>query len=69
VAVGIAGRGDDVKLPAIERMGSIGHFEVDAGAIRVVEGGINIGYRSTLWIMLICGNFSGTGYATGCCYV
>jgi hypothetical protein len=36
----------DVKLPAVERMGRIGHFEAIAGTW-VVEGGINIGYRST----------------------
>jgi hypothetical protein len=47
MAVWIAGCGDDFKLPAIERMGRIGHFEEVAGAIRVMEGGINIGYRST----------------------
>ena len=23
---------------------------------------------STLWIMLICGSFFGSGYATGCCF-
>jgi hypothetical protein len=34
-------------MPAIERVGRIGHFKVIAGVIRVVEGGINIGYRST----------------------
>jgi len=47
VAVRVARRTDDFKLPAIERMGRIGYFEEVAGAIRVVEGGINIGYRST----------------------
>jgi hypothetical protein len=36
--------GSDVKLPPIERMGRICHYE---RAVRVVEGGINIGYRST----------------------
>jgi len=36
--------GSDVKPPPIERMGRIRYFE---RAIRVVEGGINIGYRST----------------------
>jgi hypothetical protein len=66
VAVGIAGRGDDVKLPAIERMGRIGHFQVSAGAIRVVERGINIGYRSTLWIMRICERFYSNGCVTAC---
>jgi hypothetical protein len=44
-------------MPAIEGVGRIGHFDAAAGAIRVVEGGINIGYRSTLWITLICGSF------------
>jgi hypothetical protein len=50
VAVSGVRRGNDFKLPAIEGMGRIGHFkhcEAIAGAIRVVEGGINIGYRST----------------------
>jgi hypothetical protein len=43
----MAGGGDDVKLPAMERMGRIGHFKVIAGSTRVVEGGINSRYRST----------------------
>jgi len=43
-------RGDNFKLPAIERMGGIGYLDrcaAIAGAVRVVERGINIGYRST----------------------
>jgi hypothetical protein len=55
-------------MPAIEGVGRIGHFEAIAGAIRVVEGGINIGYRTTRWIMLTCGNSSSFGCGTGCCY-
>ena len=50
MAVSMMGRGDDVKLPAIERMGRIGYLEycqVAAIAVWVVEGGINIRYRST----------------------
>jgi hypothetical protein len=42
-------RGDDFKLPAIKRMGGIGHLEKGntvLGHVRVVEGGINTGYRS-----------------------
>jgi len=38
-------RGDNFKLPAIERMGGIGYLErcaAIAGAVRVVERGINI---------------------------
>src|SRR5262249_4437453 len=46
VAVWIARRGDDFKLAAIQRMGRIGHFKATAN-IWVVEGGINIAYRST----------------------
>jgi hypothetical protein len=56
-------------MPAIERMSGIGHFEAIAGASRVVEGGINIGYRSTRWIMLICVSFFGSGCVTECCSV
>jgi hypothetical protein len=47
MAVWMTGGGDKLELPAIERVGRIGHFEVVAGAIRVVEGGISIGYRLT----------------------
>jgi hypothetical protein len=32
---------------------------------RVLEGGTVLPGRSTLWIMLTCGNCSGKGYATG----
>jgi hypothetical protein len=48
LAIWTVRHGSDVKLPPIERMGRIGHFE---RAVRVVEGGINIGYCSTIWIM------------------
>jgi hypothetical protein len=48
MAIGIgrrtARRGNNFKLPAVERMGGIGYLE-DRGAIRAVEGGINIRYR------------------------
>jgi hypothetical protein len=47
MAVWMAGCGDDFKLPTIEGMGRIGHFKAIAGAIWVVDRGINIGYRST----------------------
>jgi hypothetical protein len=50
-------RGDDFKLPAIERMGRIGHLEggnAIVRAVRVVEGGINIRYRSTECIISVC---------------
>jgi hypothetical protein len=47
VAVWIVRCGDELELPAIEGMGRIGHFKEIVGAIRVVDGGINIGYRST----------------------
>ena len=50
-------RGDDFKLPAIERMGGIGYLDrcaVIAGTLRVVERGINTGYRSGRWIMRNC---------------
>jgi hypothetical protein len=43
-------RGDNFKLPTIERMGGIGYLDrcvAIAGAVRVVERGINTGYRST----------------------
>jgi hypothetical protein len=40
---------DDLELSAIEGMGRIGHLEAIAGDIRVVDGGINIGYRSTAY--------------------
>jgi hypothetical protein len=54
VAVWIAGGGDKLKLPAKEGVGRISHFEAIAGSIRVVEGGINIGYRSTVSRMESC---------------
>jgi hypothetical protein len=44
LAIWAVRHGSDVKLPPIERMGRIGYFE---RAVRMVEGGINIGYRST----------------------
>jgi len=47
MAVWIAGGRDKLELPAIERVGRISHFEAIPGSIRVVEGGIDIGYRST----------------------
>jgi len=47
LAVWVACRRDNFKLAAIEGMGRIGHFEAIAAASRVVEGSINIGYRST----------------------
>jgi hypothetical protein len=47
VAVWIVRCGDEFELPAVKGMGRIGHFKAIAGAIRVVEGGINIGYRLT----------------------
>jgi hypothetical protein len=51
MAIALACRRDNLELPAIEGVGRIGHFEAIAGAIRVVEGGINIGYRLTGSIM------------------
>src|SRR5438309_4450994 len=47
VAIWIACRRDNLELSTIEGVGRIGHCDAAAGAIRVVEGGINIGYRST----------------------
>jgi len=50
MTVGRVRRGDNFKLPAIERMGGIGYlkrYAAIAGAVRLVERGINIGYRST----------------------
>jgi hypothetical protein len=46
---GTMSRGNDFKLPAIERMGGIGYLEdgvAIVGAVRVVEQGINTRYRS-----------------------
>ena len=53
MAVGIARGGNDFKLSAIERMGEIGYLDyrkVITPTIRVVEGGIHIGYRSTAFL-------------------
>jgi hypothetical protein len=50
MTIGRVRRGGNFKLPAIERMGGIGYlkrYAAIAGAVRVVERGINIGYRST----------------------
>ena len=49
MALGIVSGRDDFKLPTIERMGGIGYLDDDrsiAATVWVVEGGINIGYRS-----------------------
>ncbi len=46
MAIWIVRRRDNLEMPAIEGVGRIGHFEAIAGTIRVVEGGINIRYRS-----------------------
>ena len=54
------------RLPE-EWMGRIGYFSaVTASTIRVVEGGIKKGFRSTLWIMPTCGRFSRDGCVTVC---
>ena len=45
---------EDLKLPPIQRMGRIGHFQAIAEVVRVVDGGINIGYRSTPSRMTSC---------------
>jgi hypothetical protein len=50
VAVWMVRCGDKLELPAVERVGRIGHFKAIAEVIRVVEGGINTGYRLTTWI-------------------
>lgn len=50
MAVALVAGGNDFKLPAMEGMGRIGYLEYARGVVttfRVVEGGINIGYRST----------------------
>jgi hypothetical protein len=49
VAVWIPGCGEEFESPTIERMSRIGYFEKIAGTIRVVEGGINSSYRSTVF--------------------
>jgi hypothetical protein len=60
----------DLKASAVQRMGGVGHLDLfGIGRRWVVEGGIMLLSRSTIWITLICGSFYGTGYATGCCYV
>jgi hypothetical protein len=69
MAIGIPCPGEEFKPAAMERMGRIGYFEKGAGTIRVVEGGIDIGYRLTRWIMLICVRCCGSGCETGCCSV
>ena len=68
MAIWVACRRDNLELPAIESLGWIGHFQAIAAAIRVVDGGINIGYRTTRWIMLSCGIFFSSGCVTECCY-
>jgi hypothetical protein len=69
MALGIVSGRDDFKVPTIERMGGIGYLDDDrsiAATVWVVEGGINIGYRSTIWIMATCARFSDFGCVTVC---
>jgi len=71
MALGIVSGRDDFKLPTIERMGGIGYLDDDrsiAATVWVVEGGINIGYRSTRWIMPISERFCSNGCKTGFCF-
>jgi len=71
MALGIVSGRDDLKLPTIERMGGIGYLEyrlICACTIRVVERGINIGYRSTASLMRsFCGVWLAAS-ATGICW-
>jgi hypothetical protein len=54
---------------AEQGMGGFRHFDLVGSLIRwVLEPGILLLSRSTLWIMLTCGNCSGEGYVTGSCY-
>ncbi|HKB38767.1 MAG TPA: hypothetical protein VKD72_20155 [Gemmataceae bacterium] len=66
---GMADR-QDGEASAEQRMSGVGYLDLAESLIRrVLEQGIVLLSRSTPWIMLTCGSFSGSGYATGCCSV
>jgi hypothetical protein len=59
----------DREAPTVEGVSGVGHLDLfEIGRLWVLEGGIMLRSRSTLWIMLTCGNCSGEGYVTGSCY-
>jgi hypothetical protein len=56
----------DFEALAEQRMRGIDYLDLVRSRLRwVLEGGIMIPSRSTLWIMPTCGNCSGKGYVTG----
>jgi hypothetical protein len=56
----------DGETAAEQRMSGVGYLDLMGTCIeRVLEQGILLLSRSTLWIMLTCGNCSGKGYVTG----
>jgi hypothetical protein len=60
--------GQDGEASPEQRMKRIGYLDLVRSRIRwVLEGGIKLLSRSTLWITLICGPFFGSGCVTGCC--
>jgi hypothetical protein len=60
--------GEDAEAPPEERVGRFGHLDLfGIGRRRVLEGGIMLVDRSTIWIMVICELFSDFGCVTVCC--
>jgi hypothetical protein len=58
----------DREAAAVQRMGGVGHLDLfGIGRRWVLERGIMLLSRSTLWIMLVCEPFSGSEYVLGYC--
>ena len=58
----------DLEASAVEGMGGVGHLDhFGIERRRVLEGGIMLLSRSTIWTMATCGRFSDIGCATVCC--
>ncbi len=66
--VGLVADRQNGETVSEERVRRIRHLDfVRRRRRRVVEGGINMSARSTLWIMDICELFSDSGCVTACC--
>ena len=63
---GMADRDDGESLP-VQGVGQVRHLDLFGRGGWVVEGGIMLPDRSTIWIMVICELFSDFGCVTVCC--
>jgi hypothetical protein len=58
----------DLEASAEQGMGGVGHLDhFGIEGRRVLEGGIMLVSRSTIWITATCGRFSDIGCVTVCC--